>query len=69
MNDQAEVNGNVSATTLRRTLKYLYAEAMQAGLYEPAHFIAVASGSCRDIESGKREEKPATSTRTALAAE
>lgn len=69
MKDKAEVNENVSATTLRRTLKYLYAEAMQAGLYEPAHFIAVATGSCRDIESGKREEKPTASKRAALAAE
>ena len=50
MIDETEDFGCVSPETLKATLQYLYEEAVQAGLHEPAHFIAVAAGSCLDLE-------------------
>ena len=48
MQQKTENFGRVSPTTLHRTLKYLYEEAMQAGLRLPAHFIGVAAEACVD---------------------
>ena len=48
MIDKVEEFESVSPEALQKTLKYLYAEAMQAGLRLPAHFIGVAAEACVD---------------------
>ena len=48
MTQKSEDFGRVSPKSLQRTLKYLYEEAMQAGLQLPAHFIGVAAEVCVD---------------------
>ena len=55
MMDKIETNGCVSPESLQRTLKYLYDEAMQAGLRLPAHFIGVAAEAC--IDEAREEDR------------
>ena len=53
MRNETEEFGSVNPKTLHRTLKYLYEEAMQAGLRLPAQFIGVAAEACVDQTENK----------------